>query len=279
MASVDEEATAANTEGEHLVWRVGDRHYTVTAWPLHPGDPPSRFIKRQLRPHERIIRYDGEPALGYFNIERLENERNALNFIAQNTTIPVPRVLDWSVDEDGTASLTMETVGGRIMTDLLRDDDLTEEEKATLKRNVESFMQDVVLPQLGKLRSKSMGQLGGVLFMPPRIERVHNASHPNGARAWPAKQAATERYIYCHNDLATQNVVIHPDSLDVKCLIDWEYSGFFPPGFEFPYWRYTRDDYIMWDNDENGTMMASRRALLQETGKVSATSFRVIDAK
>ena len=92
-----------------------------------------------------------------------------MTFVAHNTSIPVPRVLDWSVDDDGTASLTMETVEGRTLEELLDGDDLNQEEKALLMRNVESFMDDIVFPQLATLRSGTMGQLAGVLFFPLHV--------------------------------------------------------------------------------------------------------------
>lgn len=209
-----------------------------------------------------VTRYDGEPTSGYYNRDRLETERDAMIFIAQNTSIPIPRVLDWSVDDHGTASLTMETIQGRNMDELLDGDELSNKEKALLMRNVESFMNDILFPQLTRLRSRTMGQLAGVIFFPPRCDRTHMPDHPNGVRAEPARQASTERYTCCHNDLARGNIAVDPHSLEVKYILDWEYAGFFPPGFEFPYWRYSLKDYCKWDNDPNGTMMASRRALL-----------------
>ena len=153
-----ESAVDATTPMEFSdTWHTGERHYTCTPFPSQPGDPPSRFIKRQLGPHEIITRYDGEPALGYYNRDRLENERNAMIFIAQNTSIPIPRVLDWSVDDHGTASLTMETIQGQTMDGLLDGDNHTDKEKALLMRNVESFMNDVLFPQLARLRSRTLG--------------------------------------------------------------------------------------------------------------------------
>ncbi|KAL8992592.1 MAG: hypothetical protein Q9169_006979 [Polycauliona sp. 2 TL-2023] len=262
-------ASTASSAEKSTKWHAGDRRYTMTPLPSRPGDPPSKFIKRQFHRHEMYTCHDGELALGYFNLDRLQNERDAMTFVAQNTTIPVPRVLDWSVDELGTASLTMETVQGRDMDDLLNGDDLTNQDKALLVANVDAFMETIVFPQLNELRSKTMGQLAGVIFYPPRCERVFGVNHPNGVRAGPARQASTERYTFCHNDLARQNIIIASDSLEVKCIIDWEYAGFFPPGFEFPYWRYSLQEIILWDEDPEGIIMASRRALVAKERKQS----------
>ncbi|KAL8951317.1 MAG: hypothetical protein Q9222_002704 [Ikaeria aurantiellina] len=241
-------------------WKVCDRFYEHRA---------STFTKRQLRPHETTWNARiGEVAQYAYNRERLENERDALIFIARNTTIPVPRFVDWSVDGDGVASLTMEKQDGRMMDCLMRDleDDvkLTDEEKLTLQRNVDSFLTSTVLPQLAKLRSKTMGQLGGVLFSHPTI----SGEPARFAKAAPSFQATTEGYHYCHGDLAQHNVMIKPDSLEVLCLIDWEYSGFFPPDFEVPFWRCQRVKGVWQDDEGIPVDFESRTAMLKAPDEV-----------
>ncbi|KAL8828499.1 MAG: hypothetical protein Q9170_006573 [Blastenia crenularia] len=116
-------------------WAISDRVYELRA---------STFTKRQLRAHERTWNPRTEDFEQYaFNKERLENEKDALIFIARQTTIPVPRFINWSVDDDGVASLTMEKLEGRmmdgLMNDRFEDDMLTDEEKVAL------FQRDVKL--------------------------------------------------------------------------------------------------------------------------------------
>ncbi|MCJ1336346.1 hypothetical protein MMC09_001622 [Bachmanniomyces sp. S44760] len=203
-------------------WTVIDRHYTLT---------PSTFTKRQLYPHEQILNNRGGVAQYAFNPERLENERYALEFIAKNTKIPVPRVLGWS-HVDGVRCLTVETLDGAMLGDLLRDGDnrLNSTEKAILKANAIAYVYDTVLPELRKLRSRTLGQLSGAVFPPPRV------SDFDGRPFWQPKVSTTERYVYCHNDLAWRNIVVDPKTLEVISIIDWEFSGFFPPEFEKPLW-------------------------------------------
>jgi aminoglycoside phosphotransferase (APT) family kinase protein len=43
--------------------------------------------------------------------------------------------------------------------------------------------------------------------------------------------------VFCHNDLSANNVIVDPDSLKIKAIIDWEYAGFYPPEFEAPFYR------------------------------------------
>ncbi|KAL8830059.1 MAG: hypothetical protein Q9191_001652 [Dirinaria sp. TL-2023a] len=196
-------------------WRVADRIYHQTN---------SIFVKRQCKPHEQVLNSRGDIAQGLFNWERLGNERDALEFIAKNTTIPVPRVLELS-EEEGARCLTMEA-------QILRD-------------NVDDFMYEVVLPQLASLRSHRLGQISGVVFAPPFVDDVDGTPRWE-ARHWEPKVSNVARYVYSHNDLAKQNIIAHPGTLKVVSIIDWEYSGFFPEGFEVAQWQHDPGD----DKDE-----------------------------
>lgn len=46
------------------------------------------------------------------------------------------------------------------------------------------------------------------------------------------KPRETEDLLFCHNDLSTHNIIVDPETLNVKAIIDWEYVGFFPAEFE-----------------------------------------------
>lgn len=229
-------------------WQISDRHYTLTS---------STFTKRQLFLSEQKLNVHGEIAQHPFNRERLENERNTLRYIAKNTNIPVPRVLDWSV-VDGAGCLTVEALHGALLINVIDDDnqDLSSDEKATLRANSNSFIYDTVLPQLKRLRSRNLGQLSGVVFPPPQVNEFDERP------SWQPRRAATERYVYCHNDLAQQNIVVDTKTLKVISLIDWEYSGFFPPDFEKPFWLDPAQNGRI-DQEESARLVA----LLDEPGR------------
>jgi len=129
-------------------------------------------------------------------------------------------------------------------------------EKATLKRNANSFIYDIVLPELRRLRLRNLGQPGGVVFPPPRVSAFDDRP------LWQPKIGATERYIYCHNDLAQQNIVVEPKTLEITSLIDWEYSGFFPPDFEKSFWLDPSENCRV-DEGESRCLIA----LLDEPGR------------
>jgi thiamine kinase-like enzyme len=53
-----------------------------------------------------------------------------------------------------------------------------------------------------------------------------------GFLEWVMKPREKDDLVFCHNDLSTNNIIVDPETLKVKAVIDWEYAGFFPPGFE-----------------------------------------------
>lgn len=202
-------------------WRSGRRAFTLTS---------TTFTKRQLYPYEWELNLYGKIIADPFDRARLVNERKALTFIAQNTKIPVPRVLDWT-DEGGFGCLTVEAIQGERADDV--HDALTDaKDKERLRHSIQTFVAETVQPELNRLRSKTLGQLDGGLFVHPRISFYDDRPY------WRPKSYTTEKFVYCHNDLGMQNFLVDPESLEVRALIDWEYSGFFPKESE----RYIFDD-------------------------------------
>ena len=164
--------------------------------------------------------------------ERIENERDALIFIARNSSIPVPRLLEWS-DIDGVGSITVERISGKMYSEL--HEGLEPSDQAKLERNTITFIEEILLPQLQSLRSTKMGQLAGVVVPPVRV------SYHDKRPQWESRTSTTSRYVYCHNDLSYNNIMVDPANLTVKAIIDWEYSGFFPKEMEFPFWELEQD--------------------------------------
>lgn len=54
-------------------------------------------------------------------------------------------------------------------------------------------------------------------------------------RAWERVTSEDEKaFVLCHNDLLNRNIFIHPESNEIKYIIDWECAGYFPKQFEIP---------------------------------------------
>src|SRR4051812_38759030 len=54
---------------------------------------------------------------------------------------------------------------------------------------------------------------------------------------WNMKPRDSEDLVFCHNDLSTHNVIVDPETLKIKAIIDWEYAGFYPAEFEGMFFR------------------------------------------
>ena len=155
--------------------------------------------------------------------ERLHNEFETLKLIAAKTTIPVPKVLEFKYAW-GAYQLVMERVEGITL------DQLKGSRRAEAVAMTENFIATAVIPQLQSLKSFTTGTITGTVIPPDRI-----ASYDDREK-WPIQSARTPRYTFCHNDLAQHNILIDPDTLRVKAIIDWEVSGFYKPDFEAPLW-------------------------------------------
>lgn len=147
------------------------------------------------------------------------------------------------------------------MLDLMKT--LTSADQQILRENVDDFIYGVLLPQLASLRSNRLDQISGGVFAPGFVNLVDGT--PVGeARHWEPKVSNVALYVYCHNDLDKQNIIVDPETLKVISIIDWEYSGFFPEGFEFAHWQHNRSD----DTSEEGRR---RVAVLDEPGRIQNT--------
>jgi aminoglycoside phosphotransferase (APT) family kinase protein len=176
------------------------------------------FIKRSLRPSEFRTGYRGlhVPRLGK---ERLVNEAESLHFIRQHTDIPVPTLL-CHFEDSGAYYLITEYIEGVSMSEL------TEEDKAVVREELVSQ-----IAKLKTLKSCRIGGPAGVVIPPYRVLQRSEKD------TWNLPPSSHDEYVFCHNDLSQQNVIVDPDTLRIRAIIDWEYSGFFPPRFEFPFYN------------------------------------------
>ncbi|KAK4141190.1 kinase-like domain-containing protein [Dichotomopilus funicola] len=177
------------------------------------------FIKRNLRPREYRTGYRclHVPRLGK---ERLMNEAAALRYIRQHTDIPVPRLyLDFEDDE--AYYLATEYIEGVGMSSL------SEEQRAIVNKEL-----SIHLAKLKTVRSNRIGGPSGLVIPSYRVMRQIKTDD------WRLQVSDQDEFVFCHNDLSQQNVIVDPDMLKINAIIDWEYAGFYPEYFERPF--YTR---------------------------------------
>lgn len=176
------------------------------------------FIKRNLRPAEYRTGYRGlyVPRLAK---ERLKNEAESLRFIRNATDIPVPNVL-CDFEDDGAFYLITEYVEGVAMSDL------PEEKKAIVCEELHKH-----LATLHALKSERLGGPSGIVVPPYRVMKDHENDD------WQLRPSDQAEFVFCHNDLSQQNIVVDPDTLKINGIIDWEYAGFYPEYFEAHFYK------------------------------------------
>jgi hypothetical protein len=185
------------------------------------------FIKRQ--PHQDELGQDiyGNPATNPYIADRLRNEAAVLQFISENTTIPVPKFLDLWV-EGGLVYLKTALVETGV--------ELESIDKSLLPTAVEQVtiqLESTILPQLRQLHRKFMGSPNPKLqVIPPR--RLWDWKEK---RVWPSTVKDTPKYVFCHTDLDRQNILVDPVTYEIVSILDWETAGFFPQEWELPYWK------------------------------------------
>ncbi|KAB8356609.1 hypothetical protein FH972_024191 [Carpinus fangiana] len=178
------------------------------------------FIKRSLRRREWQLTLRGTIHMPKQGEDRIKNEAAALRYVAQHTNIPVPR-LHCCFEDDEAVYLITEYVEGVAMVEL--DEDKKEIVKQELRGHLET---------LQGLRSDRVGGAEGGPLVPPY--RAHKELLRDD---WVFPLADTKEYVFCHGDLSQHNVLVDPETLKITAIIDWEYAGFFPEYFEFPFYE------------------------------------------
>ncbi|ATY60220.1 kinase-like domain [Cordyceps militaris] len=176
------------------------------------------------------------------NHERITNEANALKLISEQTSIPVPRLLDHGELPDGRRYLVTEFIDGPTLKEMGSQccsrpagQKHTEEKpcKTCLHQaysNALDFIGTIVLPQLADLRSHHRGING---FVMPPSWLTPDAQPPwKGKKSFKTLPSKNAEYVFQHGDIAPQNIIINRQTLQVEALIDWEHAGYFPPGME-----------------------------------------------
>ncbi|WWC62633.1 uncharacterized protein I303_105230 [Kwoniella dejecticola CBS 10117] len=182
------------------------------------------FIKRSSTPEEqsKLLNRAGTPSIrAERSFSSLLNEVNAILYLRTHTSIPVPNIV--AVFEDrGCLYMVQEYVENAIPAT-----DAPNHLHSHITQHLEGYMS-----QLHNIRDRKMHSFSSDLHFPARLSatRAHlsHLEFPDDAQF---------RYVLCHGDLGWQNVMVDPSSGDIRCIIDWEYSGFYPIELEGQFWR------------------------------------------
>jgi serine/threonine protein kinase len=180
------------------------------------------FSERQLKPSELLF----DPANILFLEERLKNEYATLRYIRENTTIPVPQVLSFGY-ENGSLKLVTTYITSKLL------EDFDDEQRDTAIRAVDEQMERHIVPELQKLRHRSIGSIDrDLLAFPP-----NPVMYATMQASWRRITSEGLDFVFCHNDLSGHNILLDPESCEILGILDWEYAGFFPSWFERKLWR------------------------------------------
>lgn len=160
---------------------------------------------------------------GFRDADMLRNEARAIEYVRHHTTIPVPTVISMFEDR-GCVYMVQEYVEGTVNGSTIR---LSVDAKAEIISQLEGFV-----GQLHALTDPRFRSFVGAPFLPPRFH-AHRLplEHAN------YRSSSSPPYVLCHGDLSWQNLLIDPETYEIKCVIDWEYASFCPVEMEKEDWR------------------------------------------
>ncbi|KAH9863505.1 hypothetical protein IAQ61_009783 [Plenodomus lingam] len=150
------------------------------------------------------------------NHERITNEAKALKLVLQQTSVPVPRLLDYGTYPDGRRYLTTEFIeGSRLDTFPARHCSKPEGQKHTIGTPCKDCS--------GQAYANALEFISSTPRHPASVDR--EGMLEDSASKLP-------EYVFQHGDIAAQNIIMDSQTLQVKALIDLEYAGFYPPQME-----------------------------------------------
>ncbi|KAH6635196.1 phosphotransferase enzyme family-domain-containing protein [Chaetomium sp. MPI-SDFR-AT-0129] len=108
--------------------------------------------------------------------------------------------------------------------------------------------EEIHVEQQGGLHQPQPGSQEGQdeLHLPPLPEESSQTfDSPTGSPQLPnstslATTPSSKPYVFCHNDLHQNNILVDPSTLKITAILDWEYAGFYPAWVECPAACYTR---------------------------------------
>lgn len=184
---------------------------------LSPALGNTILIKRSIAPDE----YPDSAGRDYWDSlkmkESLRNEVAAIRFVKQHTTVPVPNVVGAFVDR-GVYYMMIEKEQNVIG---LQDLAPGQREEAVAEING-------YVAQLQSLRSTRFGGVEGDTIIPAPL----TASNPVAFAHLDFPLESQSEYVLCHGDLHAGNILLDAETHKVRCIVDWEYAGFYPAEME-----------------------------------------------
>jgi serine/threonine protein kinase len=173
-------------------------------------------------------------------------EAEAMAFIRENSTIPVPEILE-AYGQDGDNYIIMEYIQGASLSKAWES--LSTEDKSAITKELKDYICQMrqLTPPDGVLIGSVTGgpavdrrQLGSAAGGPFRSEVEFNEwqlaqlypKNPLSQREmYTAVHRSDHRIVFTHGDLAFHNIIVNDGH--IKAIVDWECSGWYPEHWDY----------------------------------------------
>lgn len=184
-------------------------------------------LKRNLVPSEfQISSFTHQVVAWSDGANRLRNEKLAMDYVRENTCIPVPNVLFY-LDEGDRVYLGTEHVSGVQMGDI----------KDPEKRLKVIEQLDAMVKELETHRSSTIRGFGVHPCFPYYVPRFV----PECCAPKRYVENKDEGYPLCHGDVHEGNVLVDPKTLKITAVLDWEYAGYYPAEVDVRRYKFGED--------------------------------------
>ncbi|OQD71391.1 hypothetical protein PENPOL_c001G05003 [Penicillium polonicum] len=174
------------------------------------------------------------------------HEAPTLRFIAENTTIPVPKVHDVRLENDKVVGIVMDYMPGKPLDEVW--DTLSPSQKQSIAEQLRGY-----ISQLRNLKGNyigaidrgtvSMGKWGPIYGGPFDSEQEFNqwilndlSSGLSAPLRYYAEHALTDGHeiVFTHSDFSPRNILVDENSVyQVTAILDWEFAGWYPEWWEY----------------------------------------------
>lgn len=190
----------------------------------------------------RIVRldYDRVKKIG----GRLRNhEVDNMLWVAENTTIPIPKIYEAKYEDGKLVAIIMEYIPGIALSKVWND--FTDVEKETTKRELQDYMAQLRIPRgnyvgaanqgqaiIGNLGDLDCGPFDSVEQFNEFILATTYEGFPEGFKDdFRAVIGRDHEIVFTHGDFYPRNILVDDDG-HVKAILDWEHAGWYPDYFE-----------------------------------------------
>lgn len=211
-------------------------------------------------------------------------EASAMQFVAQHTSVPVPKVYS-AFERDGRAYIIMERIDGENLAEGWNR--RSDESKARILEQLKTMVQEL----RGIQPPSSIGVAnvdGGPIFdhrLPckslwgpfPTIRDFHqelrggiaaediqdDASSPGVKLMASFHEQAWQGPVFTHGDLSSSNILVKDDK--VVGIVDWETAGWYPPYWEYTSAKHPNPQNRWWQDEVDNFIAPELEALEAET--------------